>query len=153
MIMPTSNIMLSRPLDLASKLTPPPRNFDLFFYINVGALALFFVIFGSRFVLAPGLVVSLPDLASSRAQATRTTSHLKILGSGQILTDGGMKTLAELPGWLKSEALLAKKPVLLILAGVDVPVESVTRVYGMAAEAHFSEIVLGTQQTTGANNP
>jgi hypothetical protein len=63
-----------------------------------------------------------------------------------------MKTLSELPAWLKSEAMLAKKPVLLVLAGVDVPVESITRVYGMASEAHFSEIVLGAQQPVSTPN-
>ena len=145
--------MLSRPLDLVSKLTAPPRNFDLFFSINVGLLALFFVLFGSRFVLAPGLVVQLPELATAHAQATRTTSHLKILSSDQILTDAGMKNLAELPAWLKSEAQLTKKPVLLILAGVDVPIESVTKVYGMAAEAHFDQIVVGAQQASPKATP
>jgi len=144
--------MLSRPLDLASRLTPSPRNFDLFFYINVGALALFFITFGSRFILAPGLVIALPEISTARSQAVRTTSHLKLLASGQILTDAGMQTLSELPAWLKSEAMLAKKPVLLVLAGVDVPVESITRVYGMASEAHFSEIVLGAQQPVSTPN-
>ena len=46
--------MITRPLDLASKLRPEPRNFDWLFFVNAGLLVLFFVLFGSRFVLAPG---------------------------------------------------------------------------------------------------
>ena len=49
--------MITRPLDLASKLRPEPRSLDALFYVNVGVLALFFTMLGSRFVLAPGLGV------------------------------------------------------------------------------------------------
>lgn len=47
--------MIVRPLDLASRLRPEPRDFDALFYVNAGMLALFFSLFGSRFVIAPGL--------------------------------------------------------------------------------------------------
>jgi hypothetical protein len=40
--------MITRPLDIASHLSPPPRSFDVLFYVNVGALAVFFFLFGSR---------------------------------------------------------------------------------------------------------
>ena len=49
--------MITRPLDLAAKMRAEPRSFDALFYVNVGVLALFFLVFGSRFVLAPGLGV------------------------------------------------------------------------------------------------
>lgn len=47
--------MITRPLDLASRLRPPPRGLDWLFVMNVALVALFFSLFGSRFVLAPGL--------------------------------------------------------------------------------------------------
>ena len=45
--------MITRPLDLAAKLRPPPRSFDALFWVNVGVVVGFFALFGSRFVLAP----------------------------------------------------------------------------------------------------
>ena len=68
--------MITRPLDLASKLRPPPRNLDMLFLVNGGLLVLFFMLFGSRFVLSPGLGVDfrLPVMAGALANATATTS-------------------------------------------------------------------------------
>ena len=59
--------MITRPLDLAAKLRPEPRRFDALFYVNVGVLALFFLVFGSRFVLAPGLGLDfkLPEMPAA----------------------------------------------------------------------------------------
>ena len=46
--------MITQPLELDKHLRPPPRSFDVFFYVNVGVLALFLTLFTSKFVLAPG---------------------------------------------------------------------------------------------------
>ena len=104
--------MITRPLDLASRLSPEPRSFDFLFYVNVGLLALFFALFGSRFVLAPGLGVDfrLPQAAGARAGATGTTCYISVLRSGQILTDNGLLSIAELPDWLKARAQKDRQP-------------------------------------------
>ena len=47
--------MITRPLELSSRLRPEPRTFDWVFYVNGGLIVLFFSLFGSQFVLAPGL--------------------------------------------------------------------------------------------------
>jgi biopolymer transport protein ExbD len=141
--------MITRPLEISSRLAPPPRNFDVLFYVNVGALALFFLLFGSRFVLSPGLSLGgpLPSVEGSRAAAVRTTCTLKILASGQILTQEGLITQAQLPGWLNKEGSRDKHAVLLLIAGVDVPIGEITRIQSMAAGAGFSTVALATQES------
>ena len=76
--------MITRPLDLASRLRPPPRSFDSLFFVNVGVIALFFFVFGSRFVLAPGLGVNftLPELRGADAGAARTTHVISVARPG-----------------------------------------------------------------------
>ena len=61
--------MITHPLDLASRLRPPPRNHDVLFFLNGALIMMFFVLFGSRFVLAPGLGVDfrLPEMARAGA--------------------------------------------------------------------------------------
>jgi hypothetical protein len=44
--------VITQPLELDKHLRPPPRSFDVFFYVNVGVLALFLTLFASKFVLA-----------------------------------------------------------------------------------------------------
>src|ERR1035441_6645559 len=85
--------MIARPLDLASRLRPPPHGTGALHYVNVGLLGLFFSVFGSRFVLAPGLGVDfqLPQLSGARADASPTTSYIiNVLRSGQIFTEDGL---------------------------------------------------------------
>ena len=129
--------MITRPLDLASRLSPQPRNFDVLFYVNVAALVLFFLLFGSRFVLAPGLALdeALPGVVGARAGAVPTSCHLRVLSSGQILTDEGLLSEAELPNWLAKEGRRVKNPALLLVASVNVPVGDFTRIVSMAATA------------------
>jgi biopolymer transport protein ExbD len=141
--------MITRPLEISSHLAPPPRNFDVLFYVNVGALALFFLMFGSRFVLAPALILGepLPSMDGARTGAVRTTCHLRILGSGQILTDQGLLTQAQLPDWLRTQGRKDRHAVLLLLAGVDVPIGEITRIQSMAAGAGFSYVALAAQES------
>jgi|GEM_PF-329835 len=108
--------MITRPLDLSSRLRAAPRSFDALFWVNVGALVLFFGLFGSRFVLAPGLGVDfyLPELGGARGGAVRTTHVISMARSGLVFTDDGALPLEQIGGWLaaqKSKAVSFGEPV------------------------------------------
>lgn len=140
--------MITRPLDLASKLRPEPRNFDFLFYVNAGLLVLFFMLFGSRFVLAPGLGVDfkLPEMPGAMAGAMVTTSTISIKSSGQIFADG-LLSMAQLREWLKTEAKKTKRPSLLVRMSAGVPVSVQTDIVSAAREAGFgSNIVLAAEE-------
>lgn len=113
--------MITRPLDLASKLRPEPRSFDALFFVNVGLIVLFFSLFGSRFVLAPGITV-LPEIAGTNAGAHTTTHYITVLGDRQIIAGDGLRDLEGLRVWLAQEARTVKpgqKPVLLVQSNAD----------------------------------
>jgi len=142
--------MITRPLDLAAKLRPPPRSFDALFYVNVGVLALFFLMFGSRFVLAPGLGVDfkLPEMPGALASAVTTTSTISVKNSGQILADG-LLSMAQLREWLKLEAKKNKHPSLLVRMSAGVPVSVQNEIVSAAREAGFgSNITLAAEEST-----
>ncbi len=52
-----NSTMITRPLNLVSRLSPPPRDLNAVAWVNVGVVVLFFSLLGSRFVLAPGVLV------------------------------------------------------------------------------------------------
>jgi biopolymer transport protein ExbD len=116
--------MIMRPLDLAAKLRPEPRNFDFLFLVNGGLIVLFFFLFGSRFVLAPGLGFDfqLPALPGSALSAAQTTHNIFISRGGMLFVDKGQISLPRLREWLKEQAKETKNPVLLI--GSDAAVEA-----------------------------
>ncbi len=146
--------MITRPLNLASQLRPEPRNFDFLFLVNAGLLALFFTVFGSRFVLAPGLAVDfqVPQLAGARAGAVTTTDQIVISAkrAGVIIVDEGPLNMAQLHDWLKKKGKKTRQPSLLVLAGADVPVADLTYITSAAQEAGFVKVVLGAEDPTAS---
>jgi len=140
--------MIARPLELASRLQAAPRPFDALFYVNVGLLALFFGLFGSRFVLEPGLGVDfqLPSAAGAARGAVGTTCHISVLRSDQVFTDDGLLNLARLPDWLKAQAAKSRQPALLVRASARVPVSDIYRIIGMARRAGFGPVILAAEE-------
>jgi biopolymer transport protein ExbD len=131
--------VITRPLDLASKLRPEPRSFDFLFYVNAGLIVLFFDLLGSRFVLAPGLGVDfqIPKEKAALAGATATDRFISVLPSGQIFADGLMN-MSQLKEWLKVEAKKLRQPSLLVRAHGGVPVSQLTEIVSAAHDAGFS---------------
>lgn len=131
--------MLTKPLDIASKLRPEPRSFDGLFWVNVGALVLFFMLFGSRFVLAPGLGVDfeVPTMAGAHAGAARTTHVISVARPGLIFTDDGALNQNQLIGWLNEQGATMEGPSLLIRANAAIPVAELTDIISAAQQAGF----------------
>jgi biopolymer transport protein ExbD len=146
--------MIARPLELAARLSPPPRNFDAYFFINGGLLVLFFALFGSRFVLEPGLGVDfqLPAVVGARQGAVGTTCHISVLRSEQIFTDDGLLNLENLPDWLKAQAQKTPHPALLIRASTHVPVADISRIFSMARSAGFGPVILAAEEPASDRN-
>ncbi len=132
--------MITRPLDLASRLREPPRNLDWLFYVNAGLIALFFVFFGSRFVLSPGLGVdfALPQIPAGAADLRLTTHVITVVDAGQIFAGDGRRDIEQLQSWLNEQAKTQKAPSLLVRASAGVPAAILTRILGMAHAAGFT---------------
>ena len=92
----------------------------------------------------------MPSMQGARAGASRTTCTLTILGSGEIFTDRGVLTQAELPQWLKTEGKGEKNAVLLLIAGVNVPIGVITRIQSMATGAGFAVHLALQEASAGA---
>ena len=138
--------------DLAAKLRPAPRNFDALFLVNAGLVALFFSLFGSRFVLAPGLGVnfSLPQVTGARAGATRATHHITVTQSGLIFLNDGPADLRRLREWLNKEATKPGPHSLLVKASVGVSTGDQAEIASAAAEAGFT-ILWGAEEPAAAS--
>lgn len=134
--------MITRPLDLASRLRPEPRNLDWLFFVNAGLLGLFFALFGSRFVLAPGLGVDfrLPVVAGANAGARPPTHVISITNGGQIFTNAGLQKMDEMGDWLLKQAVGVEAPLLLVRGGDRVPISVVADVASAARRAGFETI-------------
>ncbi len=81
--------MITQPFEFEKHLRPPPRSFDVFFYVNVGVLALFLSLFTSKFVLAPGPKFDLPVVPDPVGTAQATGLVVNLQRDNLILFEGG----------------------------------------------------------------
>jgi biopolymer transport protein ExbD len=144
--------MITSPLDLASRVRRHPRNFDAFYFINGVLLVLFFLFFGSRFVLAPGLGVGLaggfvlPTVAGAKAGAVTTNVFISVPRSGVALVDEGMINFTKLGQWLQERAKEHKVPALLIRADQRVPMQDIADIRTMAVAAGFDYVQVAFEE-------
>lgn len=149
--------MIARPLDLASRLRPPPQGMGALHYVNVGLLGLFFSLLGSRFVLAPGLGVDfqLPQIPGAQAGAAQTTHVISVLRSGQIFSEDGLVDIGQLREWLNAKAVpTGPRPTLLVRASTGVTLAELTRIEGAAHEAGFRVLLAAEESDVpGSTDP
>ena len=148
--------MITRPLELAARLRAEPHSLDWLFFVNGGLIVLFFALFGSKFVLAPALAlnVQLPSVVGAEAAALAPTSFISVTDAGQIFADDGLRSIEQLPDWLRNEAKKAKEPVLLIRASREVKVSLLTQIVSAASQAGFARVMSAAvepKSATGAN--
>ncbi len=138
--------MITRPLDLESRMSPPPRDLNFVAWVNVGLIVLFFDLLGSRFVLAPGLLVELPVVEPASVALVPTSVVISYRRDNVILFDGGMYTLVELRGHMESYAKKYPGSVLQVNADKQVSAQALADLGAMAASAGFSRMLLGGNQ-------
>ena len=144
--------MITRPLDLAGRLKPISRGWDALFYVNVGALAVFFFVFGSRFVLAPGLAVdfALPKAGQAATSALTTDVVIAVPAAGMAVVDGAVLDFNRLGLWLREQAgrrgqgKEAPRKRLLVQASASLPTRDLAEIYALAADAGFAGVLFAT---------
>ncbi|HEY5552281.1 MAG TPA: biopolymer transporter ExbD [Opitutaceae bacterium] len=109
--------MVTQPLDLQSHLRPSPRSFDVFYFADLALLAVFFMLMGSQFVLAPGMPVNLPVMEDSTNLAQPADVVVSMRGDDGVLFEGGLFPLAAFQS--KLAEIVAARNVETVLVRVD----------------------------------
>ena len=154
--------MITRPLNLDSLLRPPPRSFDWAHYVNLGLIALFFLFFGSRFILSPAIMIETKDFqppvrSAGKVSYVPGTTVISIKANGQIFTDSGLATHAQLQAWLAEKIKDSPDASVLIRADARVTVDEIFRVYELILAAGFRQdrisIPVVPEKTTPLTRP
>ncbi len=145
--------MTTRPLELASRLRPEPWNFGALFFVNAGLLVLFFFLFGSSFVLAPGIGVdfTLPRIAGATAAGAQATHQITVKRSGLIIIEDGPADLVRLRKWLIEQKGTTGHPSLLVKADVGVETGELAEIWSAARQAGF-EVLWAAEEPAATSN-
>lgn len=145
--------MITHPLELQSRLSPPPRDLDFFAWVNVGVIVLFFGLLGSRFVLAPGLSIGvggeqslvLPEVRGATESAGPASVVVSYRRDNVILFEGGMYSLSELRKHMESYAKLHPGAVMLVRSDRQVSMQSILDLCEMARSVGFANVLLAAE--------
>lgn len=145
--------MITRPLQLADKLRSPPRSMDALFYVNVVLLGLFFALFGSRFVLSPGIQLLQPDFALPQSGGEggapiSTMAVISVLGPNMVFTREGRMSFSELEAWLPTQVARGaeQESRLLVRADAGVSAEDLMRISDLATASGFTGVQLALER-------
>lgn len=149
--------MITHPLELQSRLSPPSRDLDFFAWVNVAVIVLFFGLLGSRFVLAPGMSIGvggeqnlvLPEISGATESAGPASVVVSYRRDNVILFEGGMYTLPELRKHMESYARLHPGAVMLVRADRQVSVQAFADLCKMAESVGFANVLLAAEQPPG----
>lgn len=152
--------MITRPLELQSRLSAPPRDLDFFAWVSVGVIALFFTLLGSRFVLPSGTAVDV-DGQSAGVVLPQGGTITENLGAASvvvsyrrdnvILFEGGMYTLSELRKHMEAYARQHPKAVMLVRADRQVSMQAFLDLCEMARQVGFANVVAAAEQPAPEN--
>lgn len=138
--------MITQPLELQSKLSAAPRDLDVLFWVNVGAVVLFFSLLGSRFVLAPGIPVQvgselvLPGTSSvTQGAASVVVSYRR---DNMVLFEGGIYDLRDLRPRFEQYAKAHPGALMLVRYDKAVSMQGFVDLCDMAKAAGFAGTVL-----------
>jgi hypothetical protein len=151
--------MITRPLELQSRLSAPPRDLDFFAWVSVGVIALFFGLLGSRFVLPPGTVIDTgggPDSTFTLPQggsipvgvAPAASVVVSYRRDDVILFEGGMYTLTELRKHMEAYAKQHPGAVMLVRADRQVSMQAFLDLCEMARQVGFANVIAAAEQAS-----
>jgi biopolymer transport protein ExbD len=148
--------MITRPLDLSTRLRPPPRSYDYLFWVNGALIALFFTLFGSRFVLSPGMGVGrtsdlLPVLDNAVEGAVATQLTVNVTQAGQLYVDTGFVSFDQFKLWLEGQARANPGAVLLVHFNVRNPADLLVRITNAANAAGVRVLVSAVERQEDVN--
>lgn len=157
--------MITQPLELQSRLSPPPRDLDFFAWVNVGVIVLFFSLLGSRFVLPSGTAIGIGgagadptiELPAGGAIAENAGGAASVVVSYRrdnvILFEGGMYTLSELRESMAAYAKQHPGAVMLVRADRQVSMQAFLDLCEMAKQVGFANVLVAGEQPAPEAGP
>lgn len=142
--------MITQPFNFAAHVQRPRAGLDLVPFLDVCIIALFFGVFASRFVLAPGQAIDLhlPVTEAGSADALPTSRVVtvgEVNGREMLIFEGRILDIAKFQRFLEERTGQFQGEVLLVRMDRDVSMVLLVRVLETAKGAGFDQVLLAAE--------
>ncbi len=142
-------------LDLEREL-PKAARLSFWPFLDLLALGLFFALFSSKFVVAPGITLALPQVTSSHVSIAPiyeviTVSEAK--GQEMIFYKDSVLNLLSLQKVFDAQARPASNATLLVKADARVSMATLSALSDLAIQAGYAQVQLATDDSREAGSP
>jgi len=127
---------------------PKRARLNLWPFLDLCAIGLFFVLFSSKFVMAPGLTLALPEVGSSQVATSSiyevmTVSEVK--GEEMIFFQDSVLNIESLGRYLEKRGPAPRDATLLVKADVAVSMKTFSALTELAIKAGYARVQLATE--------
>ena len=140
--------MITSPLDLKRQLPEPDNRINLVPYLDLCVIGLFFALFSSRFIFAPGVTIDLSQVDVSARTGLPTPAVLTVRENDILLFEGEIFRIEALNEKM-ARFVLEEKTVsatLLIKADKTVSMQKILHICDLARQAGFGKVHLATDE-------
>ncbi len=140
--------MITSPLDLKRQLPEPDTRINLVSFVDLCLIGLFFTLYSSRFVFAPGVAIDLSEVDSLARTGLPTPAVLTVRDNDILLFEGEIFRIEALGEKLDQFVRPRKTDgaALLVKADKSVDMQSILRICDMARKAGFGKVQLATDE-------
>jgi biopolymer transport protein ExbD len=138
--------MITRPFNFSVHLRSTSARLEATGFIDACLILIFFSVFLSPHILAPGHVINLPEASGAALDADVVTSVLTVTGSEMLIFEGRIYSPDSFQKSFAHRAAAGKGGVLLIRADQDVPTSLLAMVLPLARDAGFARVVIAARQ-------
>ncbi len=142
-------------LDL-EKCLPSAARLSFWPFLDLLALGLFFAVFSSKFVVAPGITLALPRVGSSQVAISpvyEVISVTEVRGEEMIFYRDSVLNLMSLEKLLQGQPRPEPSTTLLVKADARVSMQTLSALGEFAIKFGYARVQLATEEGGAADNP
>lgn len=129
---------------------PEPVSVGFWGFLDACLIGLFFALFGSKFIITPGLIVDLPRLESTRVVAVAPEYDVltvgEVEGEEMILFEGRILTLDKFESFLEKRGVIDSRATLLLRVDAYVSMQTLASLVEAASDAGYNRIQIATEE-------
>lgn len=123
-------------------------------FLDLCVIGLFFVLFSSKFVMMPGLTLTLPEVGTSQV-AISTVSEVimvtEVKGEEMVFFQDRVLNLESLEKYFNERESIPADATLLLKLDVSVSTDTLSLLLELANSAGYAQVQLATEEREGEN--